>query len=100
MQERDGGGFLCHLNPVRAAAAASLPCKGESGGFLEGLGPVHAVVTPPTYNSEPDGGFYGPSALFAPLLPPRMLEVVCMDFRPVRAAAVSLACNSNQVLEW
>ena len=56
------------------------PMQGRvRGGFLGGLDPVHAAVTSPTYNGESDVGFYGPSTLFAPLLPPRMQQRVGGD---------------------
>jgi hypothetical protein len=101
MQERDGGDFYVISTPFAPPPPPPSYARASQSGFLGGLDPVHAAVTSPTYNSESDVGFYGPSTLFAPLLPPRMQQrvgggpVVCMVFRPVRAAAISLACNKQ-----
>ena len=49
------------------------PMQGRvRGGFLGGLDPVHAAVTSPIQQRVR----CGPSALFAPLLPPRMQQRV------------------------
>ena len=75
-----------------------LPRMQETGGLYLPFDPIHAAATSLAYNSESDVSFHG----LALPLPPHATASwrwFVWPFNSIRAAAISLTCNSKQVLE-